>query len=209
MRALALVLFMSVSAYAATPADILEGQMIRVAQMQSPQDIAGTDIPFVGDSIIAFMRVKDVLRDAVNRGSAGARGHNVCQMIRQVSEFQTRRAALVHVGTNDAGDILGGIATIQHWRNRVNCILAYATIPLVWAETHQTAYPNKNAIIDQLNLIAKEACEARDVPCVWVPSPWVQFRPDYFPDGTHPNALGYAAWKPDVQAGFAALGINP
>lgn len=189
--------------------------MIHVAQVQATQDDAHVDIPFVGDSIIHRMRVHSVIGDAVNRGSSGATGNLVCQMVRQVSEFQARRAALVHIGTNDATDIMSGLATLAQWRNRVNCILAYATVPLVWAGIHYTGVARKNTIIDQLNEIAEAACEERDqahpeLPCVFVPSNLGErFNPALFGDSTHPNAQGYAVWIPAIRAGFADLGIAP
>lgn len=206
----AICLFMTKAAISATPADILSNQLIQAAWWQATQDSSTVDVPFAGDSLIHRMRVQNVLEDAVNRGSSGARGTNVCQMVRQVPEFQTRRAALIHVGVNDAQDILfRKLITVKHWRNRVSCILAYATIPLVWTGIHYTAWPDLNLLIDEMNTIAKEACEARELPCVWVRSPWTQFNQSDFFDEVHLNAQGYSVWIPAIREGFADLGIAP
>lgn len=209
-RLFALMALLAGPAFAATSAAILSNQMIKVAQMQSAQDDERVDIPFVGDSIVHRWRVRAVHPDAVNRGSSGATGYQVCPMVRQVTEFQQRRAAFIHYGTNDATEILGGRQTEQAFRNTVNCVLQYVTIPIVWGAIHYTWNDEKNRIIDRLNPYIRTQCEARQpVPCVFVDSPFPIYDPVFFSDGTHPNNVGYAVIEPGVQTGFVRIGVSP
>lgn len=212
--------FIPTTSIAATSAEILNRQLIKVAQVQATQDAAHADIPFAGDSIIHRARVRAFASDGVNRGSAGATGYEVCQMVRNVPEFQQARAAVIHFGTNDATEILQALAAgedlavlLRRFGNTVNCVLNYVTIPIVWGGIHLTGVAKKNPVIAQMNALIMARCIARERLCVFVQSPLDrgtgQFQADLYGDATHPNAAGYALWAPGLRAGLAEAGVAP
>jgi lysophospholipase L1-like esterase len=164
-----------------------------------------------GDSILAKMntaRLGDhVFNDAVSTNTAPA-------LCRRVSHY--RRAsrlsagALVHIGTNDATQILVGLWTARDTKDAFDCIGKNILVPFKWAAIlHVTSdfvagkpgqplqsytAAQKNAVIDDLNVYAQGVCGAL-ARCTWVPSP-IDDRPELLRDGLHPNQAGYDLLAP-------------
>lgn len=177
-------------------------------------------VVFFGDSIIQRLYVSQITTDrALNFGLWGATSWWVNNLLQGMTTPRTARAAVVHVGTNDARYILAGAERLADLRANVGRILDAITAPTVLTGVHHTTYDaptfsaaQRNEVIDQINAIERELCAARS-HCLWVPSNLDDasghVRPEFLDDGLHPSAAGYAQWAPAIAEGLRQLGAIP
>lgn len=164
---------------------------------------------FFGDSIVQALKPNDLYMKFVNLGIGGDTVHGVFKRIKE-TPIEKYRGVLVSVGANnllqgEAGDALG---------NELVAVIAYTAPRAKQLYVMETFVPNRlentsvTPAFKEANTKIYQAC-AQYKNCQIIPLPKTMIGKDgieqkySISDGTHPNALGFALWKREINKKMA------
>jgi lysophospholipase L1-like esterase len=190
----------------------------RAANISLTEHVDPRRVVFMGDSITQGWAREPFIKDSASYIGRGISGQTTQQMlVRFRSDVIALKPAVVHImgGTNDVAgntgpetidEIFGYITSMVDLARASNIKVVLASIPPAqdfWWHRGRMPIPTIRALNDRLKAYAARSRLVYVDYWQVLATPEGAMKPEYSPDGVHPNAAGYAAMRPLTEAALA------